>query len=62
MLIVTRKIGEQITIGDTIKVLVIEIKGKQVRIGIDAPGKISVRRQEIYQKDIERKKPTGGVS
>ncbi len=48
MLILTRKSGESITIGDDIKIQVIEIKGKQVRIGIDAPRKYAIHREEIY--------------
>lgn len=48
LLILTRKIGETIAIGDDIKVQVIEIKGKQVRLGIEAPNDTSVHREEIY--------------
>jgi carbon storage regulator len=49
MLILTRKLGESITIGDDIKITFLETKGKQVRIGIDAPPHIAVHREEIYQ-------------
>lgn len=48
MLILTRKSGESITIGDDIKIQVIEIKGKQVRIGIDAPRNYVIHREEVY--------------
>ena len=48
MLILTRKSGESITIGDEIKIQVIEIKGKQVRLGIDAPKKFAIHREEVY--------------
>jgi carbon storage regulator len=48
MLILTRKLGESITIGDNIKVTFLDIKGKQLRIGIEAPKGISVHRSEIY--------------
>jgi len=48
MLILTRKAGESITIGDDIKIHVIEIKGKQVRLGIEAPKKYSIHREEVY--------------
>lgn len=50
MLILTRKLGESITIGDDIKVTVLGIFGRQVRIGIDAPAKVVVHREEIYVK------------
>jgi carbon storage regulator len=50
MLILTRKLGESITIGDDIKIQVLEIKGKQVRLGIQAPKKYSIHREEIYQR------------
>lgn len=50
MLILTRKLGESITIGDDIKVTVLGIYGRQVRLGIDAPLKVVVHREEIYVK------------
>jgi len=53
MLILTRKIGESVTIGDKIKVYVIEIKGRQVRLGIEAPPDTMVHREEIYQRILE---------
>jgi carbon storage regulator len=53
MLILTRKIGESITIENNIKVYVIDIKGRQVRLGIDAPANILVHRQEVYQRILE---------
>ena len=56
MLILTRKLGESITIGDDIKIRVLEIKGKQVRLGIDAPRKYSIHREEIYQRMPEENK------
>ncbi|MCL2181069.1 MAG: carbon storage regulator CsrA [Treponema sp.] len=48
MLILSRKIDEKVVIGDDITVSIIEIRGDQVRIGIDAPKKIKVYRQEVY--------------
>jgi len=48
MLILTRKSGESITIGDDIKITVVEVKGKQVRIGIDAPRSYMIHREEVY--------------
>jgi carbon storage regulator len=53
MLILTRKIGESITIGDQIRIYVIEVKGRQVRLGIEAPTETTVYRSEVYQKIIE---------
>ena len=50
MLILTRKLGESITIGDDIKVTVLGVFGRQVRIGIEAPSKVIVHREEIYVK------------
>ncbi len=48
MLILTRKLNESITIGDSIEVSVIEIKGDQVKLGINAPREIKVFRKEVY--------------
>ncbi len=50
MLILTRKLGERIRIGDDITITLLEIKGTQVKLGIEAPRNISIHRQEIYEK------------
>jgi carbon storage regulator len=50
MLILTRKLGERITIGDDISITLLEIKGSQVKLGIEAPQGISIHRQEIYER------------
>ena len=50
MLILTRKLGEKINIGDDITVTLLEIKGAQVKLGIDAPKSIGIHRNEIYEK------------
>lgn len=49
MLILTRKSGEGIRIGDSITIRIIEIRGNQVRLGVEAPKNISVHREEIYE-------------
>jgi len=46
----TRKVGEAVSIGDDIQISVVEIKGSQVKLGIQAPKSIEVHREEIYQK------------
>lgn len=50
MLIFTRRIGEEIRIGDDIRVRIIDIKGKQVRLGIEAPPEVIIHREEIYRR------------
>ncbi|OGG00848.1 MAG: carbon storage regulator [Candidatus Glassbacteria bacterium RIFCSPLOWO2_12_FULL_58_11] len=50
MLILTRKQGESVAIGDDIQVTVVEIQGKQVKLGVKAPREVAVHRQEIYEK------------
>jgi carbon storage regulator len=50
VLVLTRKIGEKIQIGDDIRITIMEIKGKQVRLGVEAPAAVKVHREEIYQR------------
>ncbi len=50
MLILTRKIGESLMVGDDVTISVLGVKGNQVRIGIDAPKHIQVHREEIYNR------------
>jgi carbon storage regulator len=50
MLILTRRVGEAVMIGDNVKIMVIGVKGIQARIGIDAPLSVSVLREEVYER------------
>ena len=58
MLILTRRATESITIGDTIKVTILEARNGQVRVGIDAPRDIPVHREEIFRK-IKKEQANG---
>ena len=56
MLILTRRVGESIIIGDDIVINILGVKGNQIRIGVNAPKEISVHREEIYNR-IQAEKP-----
>lgn len=62
MLVLTRKLNESIIIGDEVKITVVEVKGEQVKLGISAPKRISVHREEVYleiQKENKKAVETG---
>lgn len=50
MLVLTRRLGESITIGEDVKVVIVDIDGNQVKLGIDAPRHIEIYREELYEK------------
>lgn len=56
MLVLTRKLGESIAIDDHIKIVVVQIKGKQVRLGIQAPKETKIHREEVYAAIKEQNK------
>ena len=59
MLILTRRVGETLMIGDEVTVTVLGVKGNQVRIGINAPKNVAVHREEIYQRIKGENEPGG---
>lgn len=64
MLILTRRVGEVIMVGDEVSLIVLGVKGNQVRIGIDAPRDVAVHRKEIYlrikEEDEQEKAASNG--
>lgn len=61
MLVLTRKLGESIAIDDHIKITVVQIKGKQVRLGIQAPRETKIHREEVYSAIQDSNKEAGAA-
>ena len=61
MLVLTRKVHQSIIIGDEVEVVVLEVRGEQVRLGIRAPKNVSVHRKEIYEQIRDECKSTSEV-
>ena len=59
MLILTRRVGETLMVGDEVTVTVLGVKGNQVRIGVNAPKEVAVHREEIYQRRQHEESPDG---
>jgi carbon storage regulator len=62
MLVLTRRIGEEIIIGNNIRVKIVAVKGDRIRVGIDAPSDVSVDRAEIHSRRMEFQLVTAGVA
>lgn len=62
MLILTRKVGETLMIGNEVAVTVLRVKGNQVRLGVNAPKSVSVQREEIYQRIQQEESANGNAS
>lgn len=62
MLVLTRRPGQSVYIGDDVKITLVEIKGNQVRIGIDAPSSVRIFREEIYLQILEENKSAAALS
>ncbi|KFZ28237.1 carbon storage regulator [Pseudidiomarina atlantica] len=55
MLILSRRVGETLMIGDDVKITILKVSGNQIRIGVEAPKDVSVHREEVYQRVLQEK-------
>ena len=62
MLILTRKVGESVLIGNDISITILSVRGNQVKLGVEAPKEVSVHREEIYQRIKQMKDEQLGSS
>ena len=62
MLILTRRVGEKLVIGENVTITVLGVKGNQIRIGIDAPPEVQVHREEIFQRILKEREELDGTS
>ena len=60
MLILTRRIGEKLIIGEDVTISILSVKGHQIRIGIDAPRDVQIHREEVYLRILEERKTLEG--
>jgi len=61
MLILTRRVGEKLVIGENVTITVLGVKGNQIRIGIDAPHEVQVHREEIFQRILKEREELDGT-
>lgn len=54
MLVLSRKVGEEIVIGDSIRLVVVGVRGAQVRLGLEAPRDVAIHRREVHRRIVER--------
>lgn len=62
MLVLTRKVNQSIIIGDDIEIVVLEVRGEQIRLGIKAPKNVVVHRKEIYEQIVEENRDASKVN
>ena len=61
MLVLTRKVNQSIVIGEDVEIVVLEVRGEQVRIGIRAPRDVAVHRKEVYEQIVEENRSASGI-